>query len=99
MSIDGRDIVKVRIIVTQYIETDVMSFKSVVQSLTGRDSNAPQPLMAATTVSSDPSERKPSQDGEDGSWSTKQGNLQLEEFEKMLLESPSLDELLGLLSD
>ncbi|CAA2964493.1 Hypothetical predicted protein, partial [Olea europaea subsp. europaea] len=34
----NREAVKVVIINTQYVETDAMSFKSVVQSLTGKDS-------------------------------------------------------------
>ncbi|KAL5997592.1 hypothetical protein ACLOJK_008522 [Asimina triloba] len=37
------DPVKVRVIVTEFVETDALSFKAVVQRLTGRDSNAAAP--------------------------------------------------------
>lgn len=35
----GRDPVKVKVIMTKFVQTDAGSFKSVVQSMTGRDSN------------------------------------------------------------
>ncbi|CAH1450046.1 unnamed protein product [Lactuca virosa] len=38
-----REPVKVVIINTEYIETDAMSFKSVVQRLTGKDTPSPSP--------------------------------------------------------
>ncbi|KAL7591134.1 hypothetical protein Lser_V15G35004 [Lactuca serriola] len=38
-----REPVKVVIINTKYIETDAMSFKSVVQCLTGKDTPSPSP--------------------------------------------------------
>lgn len=38
MAYTSRDAVKVVLINTQYVETDTTSFKSVVQSLTGKDS-------------------------------------------------------------
>lgn len=34
-----RDPVKVKVIMTKFVQTDAGSFKSVVQSMTGRDSN------------------------------------------------------------
>ncbi|PKA58950.1 hypothetical protein AXF42_Ash001043 [Apostasia shenzhenica] len=40
MSTDGRRKVKVKYIVEQFVETDEARFKSVVQSLTGKDSPA-----------------------------------------------------------
>ncbi|KAL2472749.1 VQ motif-containing protein motif-containing protein 1-like [Forsythia ovata] len=53
----NREAVKVVIINTQYVETDAMSFKSVVQRLTGKDStqssfahnSKQQPMFNGTT--------------------------------------------------
>ncbi|XP_038976712.1 VQ motif-containing protein 10-like [Phoenix dactylifera] len=38
MSVDGVQPMKVRIIVTKHVQTDARQFKTVVQSLTGKDS-------------------------------------------------------------
>ncbi|XP_076937542.1 VQ motif-containing protein 10-like [Bidens hawaiensis] len=43
MSRSRREPVKVVIINTEYVETDAMSFKSVVQRLTGKDAPSPAP--------------------------------------------------------
>ncbi|KAL0406642.1 UNVERIFIED_CONTAM: VQ motif-containing protein 1 [Sesamum latifolium] len=84
MAAGGRrlDPVKVVIINTQYIETDAVSFKSVVQSLTGQDSAAPR-IQAGAGVSYDASSPVLSR------------GMSFKEFERMLKELPPVDELYG----
>ncbi|KAL0328351.1 UNVERIFIED_CONTAM: VQ motif-containing protein 1 [Sesamum calycinum] len=86
MAAGGRrpDPVKVVIINTQYIETDAVSFKSVVQSLTGQDSAA--------------AERPRIQSGAGVSYDASpvlSRGMSFKEFERMLKELPPLDELYG----
>ncbi|KAL2247267.1 VQ motif-containing protein 1-like [Sesamum indicum] len=81
MAAGGRrpDPVKVVIINTQYIETDAVSFKSVVQSLTGQESAAPR-IQAGAGVSYDASP-------------VLSRGMSFKDFERMLKELPPLDEL------
>lgn len=84
MSRSGREPVKVVIINTEYVETDAGSFKSVVQKLTGKDA-----IVAGSSSSS--KERSylrpdPSVAGLDKNWS-------MMEFERLLKEMPTVDEL------
>lgn len=69
--------VKVVLIETQYVETDAMSFKSVVQTLTGKDSvplAAQHPPHSAAGVS------------------LSRGKS-FKDIERMIMELPPLDEL------
>ncbi|KAI4320684.1 hypothetical protein MLD38_034138 [Melastoma candidum] len=52
MSGRPRDAVKVKIIDTQYVETDASSFKSVVQKLTGKDTDSSSAGSRKTTNAS-----------------------------------------------
>ncbi|CAB4277132.1 unnamed protein product [Prunus armeniaca] len=46
----GNQCVKVVVINTKYVETDVMSFKDVVQKLTGKDSNVAYEMQEPNNV-------------------------------------------------
>ncbi|XP_042519345.1 VQ motif-containing protein 1-like [Macadamia integrifolia] len=93
MSGGGRDPVKVKIIDTEYVQTDPINFKSVVQKLTGKDAvaskadgssarhNTAGPATSGVAV-------RPSREF-----------LSQEDFDKMLKEMPSVDELYRLWID
>lgn len=96
----GSHQVKVKIIMTQFVQTDAQSFKSVVQGLTGRDSSNIAPAAAAMTAP--PPLRESFGNGgkkvlirpkEEVSFG--EGNDQLEEMERMFLDLPSFDEFLS----
>ncbi|XWS10238.1 hypothetical protein CRYUN_Cryun39dG0058200 [Craigia yunnanensis] len=96
----GREPMKVVIINTEYVETDVTSFKSVVQELTGKDSR----------VMSNPSKPKsrfyheqitkkeegiPQRVGSSRAGdSILMKNLSFKEFERLLKEMPLVDDFL-----
>ncbi|KAK6157447.1 hypothetical protein DH2020_011695 [Rehmannia glutinosa] len=77
----SRDPVKVVIINTQYVETDAVSFKSVVQRLTGKDSTAAAD--AAEGRKRLKSRNEP----------VLNRGMSFKDFDKMLKELPPLDEL------
>ncbi|KAJ8633338.1 hypothetical protein MRB53_026674 [Persea americana] len=95
----GSHPVKVKIIMTQFVQTDAQSFKSVVQRLTGRDTSiAP----AAAAMTAPPRLGESFGDGgkkvlirpkEEISFG--EGHDQLEEMERMFLDLPSFDEFLS----
>lgn len=96
----GRHPVKVKIIMTQFVQTDAQSFKSVVQKLTGRDSSiAP----AAAAMIAPPLLGESFGNGgkkvlitpKEEIISFGEGNDQLEEMERMFLDLPSFDEFLS----
>ncbi|KAL4555258.1 hypothetical protein LXL04_037872 [Taraxacum kok-saghyz] len=89
--------VKVVIINTEYIETDAMSFKSVVQRLTGKD----------TPPSTSPN-NKFSHGGGGGGCGGRGGGVQspvlkkgmsFRDLDKLLLELPSMDDIYQFCSD
>ncbi|GFP98854.1 hypothetical protein PHJA_002029300 [Phtheirospermum japonicum] len=86
-----RDPVKVVIINTQYVETDAVSFKSVVQSLTGKDSTAAEEAAAQP-------ERLQSGNGYKNGPVLDRG-MSFKDFDRMLKELPPLDELYRLYSE
>lgn len=98
MSGKEREAIIIRIVETQFVETDVKTFKSVVQSLTGRESNMTSMVGAMANSSRlSPMKVRVRREGEGGEEEglrcSPQQNLQLENFEKMFLELPPLDEL------
>nr|XP_043620088.1 VQ motif-containing protein 10-like [Erigeron canadensis] len=95
MSRSGRGSpVKVVIINTEYIETDAMSFKSVVQRLTGKDSSVDQ----------SPNNNRLSHDATGGrrggvnSPMLKKG-MSFRDLDKLLLELPSMDDIYQFCAD
>lgn len=85
-----REPVKVVIINTQYIETDPVSFKSVVQRLTGKDATAEtiKRLPPAPPILAAASERQ-----QTGTGKVASGNSFKDLDMLLLMELPSLDEL------
>lgn len=91
--------VKVVIINTQYIETDARSFKSIVQSLTGKNSNvapeamSPPPMAASYCGSGNGTSVYWEDQNVGGGSSPSLGRLKsFNEFDKLF--SPSLDDLI-----
>lgn len=87
--------VKVVIINTQYVETDAISFKEVVQRLTGKD--------AVVEVAPPPNDYDDRQltggnAGGDGQFVVPR-SVSFKEFDKLLMDFPSLDELYQLCMD
>lgn len=89
---------KVRIITTQFVRTDAANFKSVVQSLTGRDSNVTATI-AEMGESSNMSRKKACVGEERLRPSRAPENLKKEELESVLLELQSFDEFQGFWGD
>lgn len=85
--------VKVVIINTQYVETDAVSFKSVVQKLTGK--------VDATAVAAKP--RRSCQSGSKAAAAAvapvMERVMSFKDFDRMLKELPPLDELYNLFAD
>lgn len=87
---------KVTIIMTQFVQTDAQSFKSVVQGLTGRDSTAAAPastppLPGKSFFNGGEKAVLPRKEVSHG-----EGGGQLEEIERWFLELPSFgDEFLS----
>ncbi|EYU27228.1 hypothetical protein ABFS82_13G059000 [Erythranthe guttata] len=88
--------VKVVIINTEYVETDAESFKSVVQRLTGKHST----LAAAAAAEEEEKLKPPRSSGAFDNYyreTTTSGvlerGLSFKDFDRMLKELPSLDEL------
>ncbi|KAH6780806.1 hypothetical protein C2S52_012043 [Perilla frutescens var. hirtella] len=80
--------VKVVIINTQYIETDAVSFKSVVQKLTGKDATVAA-KRRRIEVASGFSKAAP----------VLERVISFKDFDRMLKELPPLDELYSLYAD
>ena len=82
-----KDPVKIVIINTQYVETDATSFKSVVQKLTGKDSN-----MAATSAGNlaynNNSESKSAIEVTAGGNAFLTRDMSFKEFDRLLREMP-----------
>lgn len=81
----GGGVVKVVIINTQYVETDAVSFKSVVQRLTGKESTA------ATTGEQPRFQSRNEVAG--GASPVFERGMSFNGFDRMLVELPPLDEL------
>ncbi|KAI3465972.1 hypothetical protein Pfo_022635 [Paulownia fortunei] len=88
----NRDAVKVVIINTQYVETDAVSFKSVVQSLTGKDS-----IVSAAAAQQPPRYQSANEVSYNTAPVLSRG-MSFREYERMLKELPPLDELCRLYS-
>ncbi|XVF79289.1 hypothetical protein PTKIN_Ptkin14bG0209500 [Pterospermum kingtungense] len=92
----GREPMKVVIINTKYVETDVTSFKSVVQELTGKDSRATRSRFYQEHINKKEEGINPSGIGS----SSRSGdsvlmkNLSFKEFERLLKEMPPVDDSL-----
>ncbi|KVI10569.1 VQ motif-containing protein 10 [Cynara cardunculus var. scolymus] len=88
--------VKVVIINTEYIQTDAMSFKSVVQRLTGKDSPPP------SSPTNDELSHGGGCDGGGGgggkSPMLKKG-MSFRDLDKLLLELPSMDDIYQFCAD
>lgn len=93
-----RNPVKVVIINTQYVETDPMSFKSVVQRLTGKDAIVqakPPPILAAADSG------RQITGGNVGSagHSVMSRGVSFKDLDKFIMDIPSLDELYRMCMD
>ncbi|GKV34470.1 hypothetical protein SLE2022_312370 [Rubroshorea leprosula] len=91
--------VKVVIINTKYVETDATSFKSVVQSLTGKDSKVEadcdsSPGYGDRRQLKSRSAEMIEKSGKD--WLLMR-DLSFKEFDRLLKEMPTVDELCGFL--
>ncbi|KAK4484619.1 hypothetical protein RD792_007208 [Penstemon davidsonii] len=95
---NNRKPVKVVIINTQYVETDAMSFKSVVQKLTGNCK-----LDDSTVMNCNNRFESPADDGtfcnKSSTASVLSRGMSFREFDMMLKELPPLDELYSLYAD
>ena len=104
MSKKRRDSVRVRVITTEFVRTDAANFKSVVQSLTGRDSTVTATI-AETGESSNISRKKVKckeacNEEEVSCLFMAPPNLpRSEELEKVSLELPSFDDFHGFWGD
>ncbi|KAG5254789.1 hypothetical protein OIU77_015926 [Salix suchowensis] len=105
-----REPVKVVIISTSYVETDAGSFKSVVQKLTGKDAAPPgnsdrkSGLSRKLTSADEITGKRVRLDVSDevsgaGDDQVLMTDLSLQEFERLLSEMPSVDELHRLWAD
>ncbi|KAB5521304.1 hypothetical protein DKX38_025623 [Salix brachista] len=105
-----REPVKVVIISTSYVETDAGSFKSVVQKLTGKDAAPPgnsdrkSGLSRKLTSTDEITGKRVRLDVSDeasgaGDDQVLMTDLSLQEFERILSEMPSVDELYRLWAD
>ncbi|KAI3769415.1 hypothetical protein L6452_00517 [Arctium lappa] len=89
MARSGRgECVKVVIINTEYIQTDAMSFKSVVQRLTGKDSPPP----SSTTNGGGGG-------GGGGKSPMLKKGMSFRDLDKLLLELPSMDDIYQFCAD
>ena len=99
----GSEAVKIVLIETQYVETDSMSFKSVVQNLTGKDS--------CVVLRGEKRKRRPvaiSVAAVSGSAGTDEGSknvsmltkgMSFKDLDKLILEVPPMEDLLWLWTD
>lgn len=97
---------RVRVITTEFVRTDAANFKSVVQSLTGRDSNVTATVAEPETGESSNISRKKVKckevcnEEEMSCLFMAPRNLpQSEELEKVSLELPSFDDFHGFWGD
>ena len=108
---ENRESVKVVLIDTRYVKTDATMFKSVVQSLTGKDSSVAwidkDGAFAGVNDGTAKRKRLPSHDvrtvdssnGRLGNIPVLSKGLSFKDFDRMLLEMPPLEELQYWLSD
>ncbi|KAI5662183.1 hypothetical protein M9H77_21506 [Catharanthus roseus] len=95
------DPVKVVIINTQYVETDAMSFKSVVQRLTGKDSKIEVDDVESSTPEK-PRFYNNNNNNSSGvvvSPAVMARGLSFKDFDKLLKELPPLEELYRFYAD
>ncbi|KAL5989929.1 hypothetical protein ACLOJK_010824 [Asimina triloba] len=94
----GKGGMKVKIIETQFVKTDPFSFKSVVQSLTGKESTAGEKTTATATAAAAAAveERVRVEPKEMNGGASCGKNLQLEELERMVVELEKSDDFLDL---
>lgn len=101
----GSEAVKIVLIETQYVETDPMSFKSVVQSLTGKDSSVA--LIEKSSLRGGKRKRLPvavavaaasggAVGGGNKNVSMLTKGMSFKDLDKMLLEAPPMEELVWL---
>lgn len=85
---------KIVIINTQYVETDAVSFKSVVQNLTGKDSNVPatEDHHQQVPIRSTSKERVKGGGGRQAAPVLKR-DISFKDFDKLLKDMPSIDDL------
>ena len=95
MSGCNREPVKVVIINTHYVETDAVSFKSVVQKLTGKDSTVAEGKEKDSKILKERMERMEANtwSGSGGNKAALMKNLSFKEFDKLLREMPPMYEL------
>ena len=95
MSGCNREPVKVVIINTHYVETDAMSFKSVVQKLTGKDSTVAEGKESDSKILKERMEKmaagRMTQSG--GKKAVLMKNISFKEFDRLLKEMPPIYEL------
>ncbi|KAL7087401.1 hypothetical protein ACP275_13G066400 [Erythranthe tilingii] len=94
--------VKVVIINTQYVETDAVSFKSVVQRLTGKDSTvaAEKPRLKSRSSSASAfNYNNNSNSNSNAIERVVERGVSFQDFDRMLKELPSLDELYTLYAE
>ncbi|MBA0575983.1 hypothetical protein Golob_024683 [Gossypium lobatum] len=95
MAISGGQPMKVVIINTKYVETDVRSFKSIVQELTGKGSLTIDNSSKPTTRFYDKRmNKKPRMSSAEVNDLVLMKNLSFKELEKLFKEIPSVDNLL-----
>ncbi|KAJ4977019.1 hypothetical protein NE237_002125 [Protea cynaroides] len=101
MSGGGRDAVKVKIINTEYVYTDRMSFKSVVQKLTGKDAEIITKAEGSLARCNTAGRAYAGGDFErtHGVAVPSRGFLSQEEFDRITKEMPSMDEVFRLWGD
>ncbi|XP_019056060.1 PREDICTED: VQ motif-containing protein 10-like [Nelumbo nucifera] len=96
--VGSRREVVVKIISTQFIETDAVNFKSLVQKLTGKDSTA----ASVGTTKSFGVENVVRPESVPGGTAMVDGasmSIDLKELDRLLMGLPSMDELCGFLPD
>ncbi|KAL4598591.1 hypothetical protein ACB092_11G069700 [Castanea dentata] len=95
MSGCNREPVKVVIINTRYVETDAMTFKSVVQNLTGKDSTVAEGKEKDSKILKERMERTAAKtwSGSGGNKAVLMKNLSFKEFDELMREMPPMYEL------
>jgi hypothetical protein len=99
----GTEAVKIVLIETQYVTTDSMSFKSVVQNLTGKDScvtliekSGKRKRQPVATASGGGGFESSGGAGGNKNVSMLTKGLSFKDLDKLILEAPPMEELLWL---